>query len=961
MNPMNPLNPLQARTPAFPTDRRLSVDPPASRSIPILGGTPGQNSQYGSTFNSPFKEFKTGDYQAIAGRIEPYAILPENAIVLSPADKEKVPIELATCLFNSAQHWLISTATHVAEARRQIQIAEMYWKSIVGAETSSGSGSADSSLTMMMHGLLNPAAGSKTQIPHHYALVLREGSVIAGVLGRVPNGEVQAFDPSNEDQVASAEAANRLYTSLLNSINPEGAQLELIRSLWTGATTFIHVHRSQSRYNPKVPVFTFELYKHVIQPGSVTCLDPNCGFSHELVPATQPPPPASDNAPSAPPSEPPSEEKIPDDLVMQFTGGIPDEGDGSQRHVCPQCGQQSLQVMSPIVQVHTIAKELPEYSFPGHSVGISIESMLTITTPVVNCLDEATWLMRRTFQSPAQVLDECEDLKPYWRTLESFGPNAPSNWSMYPYSDPQHTLKNALSEHTVGFKPRTDFWEVTELYMDPREYACLRYDSDTNECGNWLKARFPKGCCLTYVQGRLVKIKAADFHTEFFEVKHDWGSGLYSQPMANPTIAANRVANMMISLLITTVKSGISLKFFRQSKISAEAIRAAAAGVGDLIPVADTVPDMRNLVHQTDSAQMPTGLTDALNFSMESIRQVNGTDDAITGRVNVETTLGGDEMRLNRALMQHHPLWGSIRTAWAKVGQSLVMQALLTTFERQVQQAEQQQQEQGMEMQPEASTLINENIVIGASRGVPTLLRVTKEEQEQAKSGGWFIHIEESIPLSPSQIKSIILQLMNLSPDILQMLVLNDPRNIAKLQEYLLPPGFYTPGKDLMVRIQSMINLLKKEIPPVDPLTGGPVLDPHLGVPAASRPISTIDLDPGACWEQVRAWCQTREASVLRGSGMQPGLHYQNVLNWGYLNKSFVDMQAQMAQQAEMQAQAQAAGQMNGGEGKDGGSGSKNGGGGGSAPAGPQAASEETRPSELLGASQLNAPIPGME
>lgn len=959
MNPTNPLNSLQARTPVFPTDRRLSVDPPASRSVPILGGMPTQNPQSAS----PFKEFKTNDYQAIAGQIQPYAIIPENAIVLSPADKEKVPLELATCLFNSAQHWLISTATHVVEARRQIQVAEMYWKSIVGAETSASTSSSDSALTMMMHGLLNPANGSKTQIPHHYALVLREGSVIAGVLGRVPNGEVQAFDPSNEDQVASAEAANRLYTSLLNSINPEGAQLELIRSLWTGATTFIHVHRSQSRYNPKVPVFTFEPYRHVIQPGSVTCLDPNCGFSQELVPATPPPPPASDNAPSAPPPEPPAEEKILDELVMQFTGGIPDEGDGSQKHVCPACGQQSLQVMSPIVQVHTIAKELPEYSFPGHSVGISIESMLTITTPVVNCLDEATWLMRRTFQSPAQVLDECEDLKPYWRTLESFGPNAPTNWSMYPYSDPQHTLKNAMSEATINFKPRTNFWEVTELYMDPREYACLRYDSENNECGNWLKARFPNGCCLTYVQGRLVKIKAADFHTQFFEVKHDWGAGLYSQPMANPTIAANRVANMMISLLITTVKSGISLKFFRQSKISAEAIRAAAAGVGDLIPVADTVPDMRNLVHQTNSAQMPTGLTDALNFSMESIRQVNGTDDAITGRVNVETTLGGDEMRLNRALMQHHPLWGSIRTAWAKVGQSLVMQALLTTFERQVQQEAAQGMEMGIPQQSAAppSTLINENIVIGASRGVPTLLRVTKEEQEQAKSGGWFIHIEESIPLSPSQIKSIILQLMNLSPDILQMLVLNDPRNIAKLQEYLLPPGFYTPGKDLMVRIQSMINLLKKEIPPVDPMTGGPVLDPQLGVPTASRPISTIDLDPLACWEQVRAWCQTREASVLRGSGMQPGLHYQNVLNWGYLNKSFVDLQAQMAQQAEMQAQAQAAGQMNGGEGKDGGGGKSGSGGPASTPASPQPAPEETRPSELLGASNLNAPIPGME
>ena len=167
-----------------------------------------------------------------------------------------------------------------------------------------------------------------------------------------------------------------------------------------------------------------------------------------------------------------------------------------------------------------------------------------------------------------------------------------------------------------------------------------------------------------------------------------------------------------------------------------------------------------------------------------------------------------------------------------------------------------------------------------------------RKAELEGKIGRIELEANENLPLTWSQQKDVIMQLLNAAnPEILS--VLAAPENLPIIREHIGLADFYVPGEDDVQKAYDDIKLLLNS----EPLPTGNPMMPEM-------PSVEIDPDfdnPNIAFEIVRKWVIS-EAGRQAKTDNEAG--YRNVLLYGRMLKQFQMMQ--QMQQAMTQGQGAA-------------------------------------------------------
>jgi hypothetical protein len=140
--------------------------------------------------------------------------------------------------------------------------------------------------------------------------------------------------------------------------------------------------------------------------------------------------------------------------------------------------------------------------------------------------------------------------------------------------------------------------------------------------------------------------------------------------------------------------------------------------------------------------------------------------------------------------------------------------------------------------------------------------------------GGWYIQTEENMPATIGQRRDFFMNaLNNMQEPAQQMLGLQEPNNIVKLQEAIGMSDWDTPNYKQVIRLHDIINQLAQgqSMPgqpgPIDPATGIP--GPP-GPPQPSIPFDQFLFDPGIALKVVRdyLWENGADMEMTNPSGL---------------------------------------------------------------------------------------------
>lgn len=162
-----------------------------------------------------------------------------------------------------------------------------------------------------------------------------------------------------------------------------------------------------------------------------------------------------------------------------------------------------------------------------------------------------------------------------------------------------------------------------------------------------------------------------------------------------------------------------------------------------------------------------------------------------------------------------------------------------------------------------------------------------KKAELEGKIGKIELEANENLPLTWSQQKDIIMQLLNAgNPEILA--ILGAPENLPAIREHIGLTDFFVPGEDAVVKAYDDIKLLLNSAPLP---TGDPMMPE----------VSSVEINP--TFDNLEITFEITRKWVISEAGRQAKLEnpegYRNVLLYGTMAKNFAMLKAM--QEAPMQ------------------------------------------------------------
>jgi hypothetical protein len=395
---------------------------------------------------------------------------------------------------------------------------------------------------------------------------------------------------------------------------------------------------------------------------------------------------------------------------------------------------------------------------------------------------------------------------------------------------------------------------------------------------NALKHHFPNGLKITAVDGFIVQLEPERIDDSWAACKPTASEQLWQSGYMDDMIQCNDIVDDFLTLVVELVMRSVPLNIANPKHINKEAIKKKGRNVAEFIWTrGDTPAKLNEIVHTLQLAKVDPQIMSLVDAFVDIYRQITGITPPIFGGGAYKTAREA-ELNRNQALAALSILWNSIRTFWARTYENGVRQLARYSSNNKI---------YFPKSHPD-----DENEV-----EIPDLSEILK--------GGWVLTCEESMPMTPGQIKDYIMSILELNnPELIAQLGIFHPGNLNSVDQTLSIPGIKIKNRDAYQALMEIINRLT-ETPPIQ----NPVRDPVTGVvlDMEMRPAiepDTFRFDPMFAAEVVREWANSPEGLAVERDNEEGFFH---VLLYGKLYEE-LGMAQQLPPPGEMGGEGEAGG-----------------------------------------------------
>lgn len=645
--------------------------------------------------------------------------------------------------------------------------------------------------------LFSGSAANKSPI-YDYVINNFRGDMrkFVGVLGqKSPNVKAMPSWPSDDIGNKRAGIANDTAGYLRSQWDVDGANRYLVLSLGKNGTTFLYTPfvTNAERYGEREePIWGTKPEK--VEPDSLAC--PQCGFHNPL-------------------------EALP-------TG-------------CEQC-------FGPLSEANFVegrTEDIPTITgykkYPNGTVELHVHSVYDVTTPFyIKSIEQCPWLWLEHDEDAGACVQKYPErgLEDMLKTQNTVGTTGDTSTTQLG----QMARNQASSPNGYEFIERPNRWRKSQFWLTPSMYNYLVRNSDEGkQCLAQLKAQYPRGIKLTWINNKLVQIEHERLDEVWAAVKPETSEYIYADPIFNDYIQGADVMNDATNIIIQLMETNIPALIYDPNVLNAGKIRNGFQ-TNEFVPcVPGMGSQMGNAFYKIPTSSADPALFDLIARVHETLRNNIGLVPAIWGGDDNTQTAEQARRRLNQALMVLATTWNEMRKGWARAYRNGIRQLARYSLGR----------------------LVNSQ---GDAESV-----TTREVQDlgEVLKGGWENECDQAIPMTWTQLRDFVMEVFSSGNEqMISAFGMQDPANMDKVSQGIGIPGWNYPGLEERNRIRDLIGQL---------LEGEPITTP-MGTIMPSVPLDfKITWNPKMTADVIHEWLMSEDGRSKQGT---PG--FDNVVAAGW-------------------------------------------------------------------------------
>ena len=518
---------------------------------------------------------------------------------------------------------------------------------------------------------------------------------------------------------------------------------------------------------------------------------------------------------------------------------------------CPNCNTMGHLVKFP-AEVGPVPTITGNVTYPNGGVDCRLETCATVTTQyTAKSVEDLMWLKYEKEVHHAELVDIFPSLAQYIQSSPSSGTSSAT--SAY------GKMTRALQASPIGnmYPAKMNHSLLTRVWIRPQMFNLLLNQSMPSIngapgplVGEYLRNTFPKGACITLVDNHPIRIEERILTHEWTMAKAALSEYIYSTPVAWDYLQIQDLINDMYNCFEETVQRNIPFTVADPTVLDPDRMERQPPSPGEFIWAKPGAGNrLGDAIYNVKTASIEPGVWSWVDAIKSQGRENMGLSPAIWGANDPDPTARGAEIRRNASLQQLYIIWNGMCAGWQTAYLNGLRQ-LCTHSE-----------------DPDLQSLFDQD-------GRPL---------------GWNLEISEAIPMTWAERRDFFLFIIEMGPQVWDMLGITHPSNLAQLQAVMGLDGWTTPNlnaRDSAVDIiQQLLQAAPIPQPPQPAQLGVPPGPPQM---QPTIPFDPMLLDPQLAMTIIREWLLSEDGRKARNDpNMQNG--YANVMAyvqqiWNILN-----------------------------------------------------------------------------
>ena len=467
--------------------------------------------------------------------------------------------------------------------------------------------------------------------------------------------------------------------------------------------------------------------------------------------------------------------------------------------------------------------------YPKGCVEMHIATIFEVTVPFYcKSLKDAPWLWYEYEEHKGKLMAAFPQLKSLigeeeWNGSDNTGLSS------------QGRLARELASSPTGafVTPRKNRWCYSRFWLRPAMYELIQNES----LRALMYQRCPDGAKITRVQDHVVAVDPEKLDDVWACCKPDTSEYIFADPICKDYLPLQDVINDMFNLAEESFERSIPWLIADPTVLDVLQVQKQRGKPGQIIPAKAGVGSrLADSIFKAPVANIDPEVISWINTVHSSARENAGIIPAMWGGGPEDTTARAAELRRNQALQQLDTVWNEMRDFWSGAYYNGVRQL--------------------------------------ARHAAPDGINLGQYEQtvgdfEDLLGGGWFFTTEEAMPQTWGQKRDLVMFILQAGPEAAAIFGLQNPQNLAIVQEVLGLVGWKIPNLDARDKVLATIKQL---------LAGQPQPGPNPGQQLPSIPPDQFEDDHMFVVSMLKEWAQTEEARTVKDSNPQG---YANVIAWG--------------------------------------------------------------------------------
>lgn len=666
-------------------------------------------------------------------------------------------------------------------------------------------------------------------------------SIIAALSVVVPPVKCFPDDADNALDLSTARGGDKIGELIYRH---NDAPILWLRALFVTVTEGMVACYNYCESDESYGTYKKDTYDQVDEQHKVT-ICPNCRFvmDDEVVDSAEFTPPEIAEEVDIP--ELSQDEKFLQDLEKEY-GGNPEMLDSqlNKMDICPSCQQ----MVNPIIENEKVIdlKLTSSTDEPKTRVKMRIFGGLNVKVP--NYAKD---------QSQVPMLEMMEEIN-YVKAIEDFdhldigkirteitekikgnAGRVDDEWEQWGRLSPQY--RGEFPENVVTKRC---------IWIRPMAFNCLETAK-----AKALKEKFPIGLKVIMINDQFGCAFEESLDEHWTLIKNPLSDYLHFTPLGESVTSIQEITNDLISLVIQTIEHGIGQTFADPSVLNFKEYRETEAIPGGVYPATPkSGKSVSDAFHEVKTATLSQEvLPFAQNIQQMGQLASGALPSLFGGAIEGSETASQYSMSRAQALQRLQNQWKMLCIWWKTIMGKAIDQYI----------AEVQADERDVQRKKDGSFI---NVII-------------RKAELEGKIGKVELEANENLPITWSQQKDTIMQLLQSSSPMIQQFIMA-PENLDVVKEAIGLNNFYIPGEDDRTKQYEEISMLlnSKPLPnPIDPMMAQQMI--AAGQPVETE-VSSVPVDEFidnhvVQYEICRAWLvseQGRLAKIENADG------YKNVL-----------------------------------------------------------------------------------